>query len=82
MDVAANREAGGIVYVPAPVPASLGGMALVPAAVGAQRTEEVVQEAPERGLMTTIHEMSASQPTVDSASKKDWRGGRAASGNI
>jgi len=35
-----------------------------------------------RGLMTTIHAMTASQPTVDSASKKDWRGGRAASGNI
>merc|ERR1712176_1727061 len=26
--------------------------------------------------------MTASQPTVDGASKKDWRGGRAASGNI
>merc|ERR1719476_934362 len=26
--------------------------------------------------------MTASQPTVDSTSKKDWRGGRAASGNI
>merc|ERR550525_277657 len=35
-----------------------------------------------RGLMTTIHAMTASQPTVDSASKKDWRGGRAASSNI
>merc|ERR1711988_1640928 len=35
-----------------------------------------------RGLMTTIHAMTASQPTVDSTSKKDWRGGRAASGNI
>merc|ERR1712039_763049 len=35
-----------------------------------------------RGLMTTIHAMTASQPTVDGASKKDWRGGRAASGNI
>lgn len=32
--------------------------------------------------MTTIHAMTASQPTVDSASKKDWRGGRATSGNI
>merc|ERR1719454_1696229 len=32
--------------------------------------------------MTTIHAMTASQPTVDGASKKDWRGGRAASGNI
>merc|ERR1712205_261412 len=35
-----------------------------------------------RGLMTTCHAMTASQPTVDGASKKDWRGGRAASGNI
>jgi glyceraldehyde 3-phosphate dehydrogenase len=35
-----------------------------------------------RALMTTIHAMTASQPTVDGASKKDWRGGRAASGNI
>jgi pyruvate kinase len=32
--------------------------------------------------MTTIHAMTASQPTVDGSSKKDWRGGRAASGNI
>merc|ERR1719231_373643 len=31
-----------------------------------------------RGLMTTIHAMTASQPTVDGSSKKDWRGGRAA----
>merc|ERR1711933_485526 len=31
---------------------------------------------------TTVHAMTASQPTVDGASKKDWRGGRAASGNI
>jgi len=35
-----------------------------------------------RGLMTTIHAMTATQPTVDGTSKKDWRGGRAASGNI
>merc|ERR1712174_180306 len=35
-----------------------------------------------RGLMTTCHAMTASQPTVDGSSKKDWRGGRAASGNI
>merc|ERR1712187_748420 len=35
-----------------------------------------------RGLMTTVHSMTASQPTVDGSSKKDWRGGRAASGNI
>merc|ERR1711976_1112844 len=35
-----------------------------------------------RGLMTTVHAMTASQPTVDGSSNKDWRGGRAASGNI
>merc|ERR1711879_999920 len=35
-----------------------------------------------RGLMTTCHSMTASQPTVDGTSKKDWRGGRAGSGNI
>jgi len=34
------------------------------------------------GLMTTVHAMTATQMTVDGASKKDWRGGRAASGNI
>jgi len=34
------------------------------------------------GLMTTVHAMTATQLTVDGASKKDWRGGRAASGNI
>lgn len=36
----------------------------------------------EEGLMTTIHSLTATQPTVDSPSKKDWRGGRAASINI
>ncbi len=36
----------------------------------------------EEGLMTTIHAMTASQPTVDGPSKKDWRGGRAAAQNI
>merc|ERR1719327_601153 len=35
-----------------------------------------------RGLMTTCHAMTASQQTVDGASKKDWRGGRAGPGNI
>ena len=34
------------------------------------------------GLMTTIHATTASQKTVDGSSKKDWRGGRAAAGNI
>ncbi len=34
------------------------------------------------GLMTTVHSTTATQKTVDSPSKKDWRGGRAASGNI
>ncbi|SRR5581483_7617192 len=36
----------------------------------------------EEGLMTTVHSMTATQPTVDGPSKKDWRGGRAASLNI
>lgn len=34
------------------------------------------------GLMTTVHATTATQKTVDSPSAKDWRGGRAASGNI
>jgi glyceraldehyde 3-phosphate dehydrogenase len=34
------------------------------------------------GLMSTIHATTATQKTVDGPSKKDWRGGRAASGNI
>src|ERR1700733_11866882 len=36
----------------------------------------------EEGLMTTVHSLTASQPSVDGPSKKDWRGGRAASINI
>jgi glyceraldehyde 3-phosphate dehydrogenase len=36
----------------------------------------------EEGLMTTIHAYTATQPTVDGPSKKDWRGGRAAAQNI
>ena len=34
------------------------------------------------GLMTTVHSTTATQKTVDGVSMKDWRGGRAASGNI
>ncbi len=36
----------------------------------------------EEGLMTTVHSLTASQPTVDGPSHKDWRGGRAAGCNI
>lgn len=36
----------------------------------------------EEGLMTTVHSTTATQLTVDGPSKKDWRGGRAASNNI
>ncbi len=36
----------------------------------------------EEGLMTTVHSLTASQPTVDGPSHKDWRGGRAAGQNI
>jgi glyceraldehyde 3-phosphate dehydrogenase len=36
----------------------------------------------EMALMTTVHAMTATQAVVDSSSRKDWRGGRAASGNI
>jgi glyceraldehyde 3-phosphate dehydrogenase len=35
-----------------------------------------------RGLMTTIHAATASQQTVDSTSKKDWRSGRSVFENI
>lgn len=34
------------------------------------------------GLMTTVHAMTATQPTVDGPSKKDLRGGRSATQNI
>lgn len=36
----------------------------------------------EEGLMTTVHAMTATQPTVDGPSAKDLRGGRAAGYNI
>ncbi len=36
----------------------------------------------EEGLMTTIHAVTANQPTVDGHSKRDWRGGRGALQNI
>jgi len=35
-----------------------------------------------RGLMTTVHAATASQATVDSSSRKDWRGGRGILENI
>ena len=34
------------------------------------------------GLLTTVHSITASQKSVDSAAKKSWRDGRAASSNI
>jgi glyceraldehyde 3-phosphate dehydrogenase len=46
--------------------------------VKAVHDEFVIEEA----LMTTVHAMTSTQAVVDSSSKKDWRGGRAASGNI
>ena len=36
----------------------------------------------ESGLMTTVHAATSSQKIVDSPSRKDWRGGRAAFSNI
>lgn len=45
---------------------------------------KVVQDAfgLEEGLMTTVHAVTATQPTQDGPSKKDWRGGRNAYQNI
>jgi glyceraldehyde 3-phosphate dehydrogenase len=36
----------------------------------------------EEALMTTVHSVTATQPTVDGPSKKDFRGGRSAGANI
>jgi len=36
----------------------------------------------DEGLMTTVHAATATQPTQDGPSKKDWRGGRNAYQNI
>ncbi|KAH0571327.1 Glyceraldehyde-3-phosphate dehydrogenase [Spironucleus salmonicida] len=36
----------------------------------------------EAGLMTTVHAATATQPSVDGPSKKDWRGGRSCMCNI
>jgi len=36
----------------------------------------------EEGLMTTVHAITSTQPTVDGPSHKDWRGGRSAGYNI
>jgi len=36
----------------------------------------------EEGLMTTVHAITATQPTVDGPSSKDLRGGRSATQNI
>lgn len=35
----------------------------------------------ESGLMTTVHAITSTQKTIDGISRRDWRGGRAASGN-
>ena len=36
----------------------------------------------EEGIATTVHSTTNSQKTVDAPSRRDWRGGRAAGGNM
>ncbi len=50
--------------------------------VNFDKYEKVTQFVITDGLMTTVHSTTATQKTVDGPSLKDWRGGRAASGNI
>merc|ERR1712099_191556 len=41
-------------------------------------SQTIVVGVNEEALMTTVHAMTATQAVVDSSSRKDWRGGRAA----